>query len=493
LTVEVSKWSLQSFVEITKNPSLSSYVKDVTVVGLVYDWADLYRRSSRPRTIPKLALGVGTIMHQIDQLECGMIGPEQAQSDITALRWANRNLENLHRKGRDVELMRAAFSNIAAVSPSGLQSLSLEVAVYHDNAGNTARAFERFKTPWELFFGAACRTFRLAMAALKGSSLKVKSLTIFNNIPSTLAYSLPCIELGKLDWNALVQSQTLRGLKKLSLSISDQIPRSTEEVDDSKIAELLSPANYSGLPRLLLACPEIEDLYVSIYRIPAITIGKESFDVYDSKKERRAKEAKAARDKRAYNGAQQAMWQRQTFQLMHFKLHCLRIVRFGGFTVTTADFALFLRNHKTTIQSLVLHHIRLKGDPLSMITRVIAGEMSALLEIRLQDITERYFSPPEDEDGYSEGEDGCWRHGLALFRVGDEVLHYTELSGVHNNRNIIRCWGSDVKKEIKYNHESGMRRNNRQFGRDRDPKFRDGECNKWDRLQFGARFEDIDE
>jgi hypothetical protein len=284
---------------------------------------------------------------------------ELSRHDYAAMRWAREKLQRLQQKGRDVDLLRKAFSNVAAASPMGLDSLTLDLGVYRDNVKNFARPSEALETPRGMMSDAAYHVFKLSMAALQGSSLKVKSLNVFTNSDScSTSYGLSILDLSMIDSNALARSQVLAALNRLSISICNDALQDTEKQVEC--------SEHCGIASILLACPNIEDLQISKYGADA-----SGWQGYPTTQQR-------------------VLWERQVSQLMDSGLSRLKTVRLGGFEVQTKDLARFIRNNSKTLQSVILQRVKFWRRPFSVIAKILANELPSLTGVRVQDVAETY-------------------------------------------------------------------------------------------------------
>jgi hypothetical protein len=383
LEVEASKWSLRSFVEVTQKGYLGSNVKHITIVGLVYDLSNLYYKASN-----RLYHAENADLFSPEAWLDMDAKVELSRHDYAAMRWAREKLQTLQQKGRDVDLLRKAFSNVAAASPLGLDSLTLDLGVYRDNVKNFARPSEAPETPREMMSDAAYHVFKLAMAALQSSSLKVKSLNVFTNSDScSTSYGLSILDLSMIDCDVLARSQVLAALKRLSISICDDALQDTEKQVDC--------SEGCGIASILLACPNIEDLQVSNYGADA-----SGWQIYPT-------------------AQQHLLWERQVSQLMYSGLSRLKTVRLEGFQVQTKDLARFIRNDSDALQSVTLERIIFQNRPFSVIAKILANELLSLTGVRVQDIAESY---DDSLDQY------VFKKRLCLHSLED-LQQYVEING----------------------------------------------------------------
>jgi hypothetical protein len=274
--------------------------------------------------------------------------------------------------------LRKAFSNIATVSSSGLESLSLDVGVYRDNVKNFARPTEASETPTDMILEAAHHAFKLTMTALQSSSLKMKSLSIYtNNNACSLGYGLPMLDRNTVDWNALALSQTLGALNRLSINMFDDLPE-----DNGKQVDYAEYDRYShlridlpedrGFSGLLLGCPNIQDLHISVC-------------------------GKASDPWRLYFMTQHGLlWERRIARLMGLRLARRKTLHFEGFTFKTKDLARLFKINGNTVQLVILQNIKVEERPFSVIAKSLVHDLPSLIDIRMQDITEIYHDPSDD-------------------------------------------------------------------------------------------------
>ena len=160
-------------------------------------------------------------------------------------------------------LLSAAFRNLASNSEQKRSySISLEVAVSCQDA--ETRQLPVGGGDWTVFWEAAAYNFHTTLTSLAKSALPINNLNAFNSLSRC---SLGCNELSKIEPVGLAES--LRGLKSLSLSLSDRVLSKSHlqaRIDTCR-ALILDDDNFNGLPSLLALTPGLEELHLHWYDI----------------------------------------------------------------------------------------------------------------------------------------------------------------------------------------------------------------------------------
>ncbi|EME81655.1 uncharacterized protein MYCFIDRAFT_32340 [Pseudocercospora fijiensis CIRAD86] len=248
--VDLTRESLEQFLRQTQSDSLVCLVEDLILVG------------QKAPTVKQL----GDEFMMEEELE--ILRQRKAESD------------SLRKSGRDVKLLAQSLENLAKSRKYGpLPSLRLEVVVYRDTA------YKRLEPigggSWKMIWAEAASTLKTAMSALARSRLAVQQLHVFTDLQRCSVASneiLPAI-----DANARLDK-----LSKLAISVSSRIIDETDRdmnrtgdrydvVDwstrpqERDIEVLKQEAsdenNFSGLPRLLALCSNLEELHVHQYSL----------------------------------------------------------------------------------------------------------------------------------------------------------------------------------------------------------------------------------
>ncbi|KAK9601657.1 hypothetical protein V6Z92_001698 [Aspergillus fumigatus] len=262
--VKITGAHLQQLGLLTQRGWLGCETRHLTLVGVVND---------------TMALDAG--------LKADATNPRKR--DLAILQQRRQDYEQLLESGKIVQLLSQAFKYLATNSAERkLQSLSLEVAVYRQDA-------EREVTPlagssWRLVWQTTAETFRIVLAALQKSLLAVDYLNVFNGSYMQRC-SLESRELSQIDYHNERLSKVLGALKALSISVSDRIlwltPQdaqrssdgsadvidwSDDEHDrriDKAAAEAQDESNFVGLARILDLCHELKSLQIHQYLVNA--------------------------------------------------------------------------------------------------------------------------------------------------------------------------------------------------------------------------------
>jgi hypothetical protein len=252
--VKVTGADLQQLGLLTQRGWLGCETRHLTLVGVVNDTMALEAGIKADATDPR-------------------------KRDLEILRRRRQDYEQLLESGKIVQLLSQAFKYLATNSAERkLQSLSLEVAVYRQDA-------EREITPlasssWRRIWQTTAETFRIVLAALQESLLAVDCLNVFNGYYMQRC-SLESRELSQIDYRNEGLSKVLRALKALSISVSDRIlwltpqgaQRSGDSADvhdrdiDEVTAEAQDENNFVGLARMLGVCHELKSLQIHQYLV----------------------------------------------------------------------------------------------------------------------------------------------------------------------------------------------------------------------------------
>ncbi|KAI8715044.1 hypothetical protein NCS52_01011200 [Fusarium sp. LHS14.1] len=167
-------------------------------------------------------------------------------------------------------LLTQAYDGLAkSHSVDDLLSLSLELRIVKNDLPNyplrNATHLAKSKAAWQ----CAIDVFDQSLRALAASNLKLKHLNIFNG-PDMENCSLPSEQLSMINWSDPGLADSLSTLTSLSVNISTRIfvfQSLRDPPRDSLIGNIpggIGPAleerNFDGLPKVLAACPQLEDL-----------------------------------------------------------------------------------------------------------------------------------------------------------------------------------------------------------------------------------------
>lgn len=281
--IDLTKQSLQAFVDATRSGRLGCLVQDLTLVGIANNPKGL-ESILQEKTRPVVERNGPMFMSTGER--CSEEELVKAERDLHTINRRREEQQQLREHGRDVELLGEAFANIAAHGKSGgLYSLSLEVAMYRDDADEPKRPTSGLG--WKYVWQAAADSYKAAMPALAGSGLQVLRLNLFNS-EGFIRCSIASNELSILDFEDPGLQTCLRSIKSLSISLSDRIIDETDhdakrtgdpgdEVDWSiapkprAIEELRAEAadekNFSGLARLVSLCSNLEELDLHFFNM----------------------------------------------------------------------------------------------------------------------------------------------------------------------------------------------------------------------------------
>ncbi|ETS77415.1 hypothetical protein PFICI_11289 [Pestalotiopsis fici W106-1] len=264
--VKVNSCQLEKLEFITKHGFLGCQIRDLTLVGLVYDTKGLKAAVRR---------------HPEDS---------EKQHDLKELSEQEVDYEDSRDSGLIVRLLGNAFRNIAAKSRAGkLHSLSLEVAVYRLDAQNESRPSEGEN--WQPVWQGAAETFHTVFSSLRESWVRVDDLNIFNE-PYLQQCSIASNELSSVISCTDGLSHTLESLRSLSISMSAPIVNfsqfsdgwahksdsfnaedneESEEDEETRITRLVTKAyhekNFNSFGDLVAACRNLKSLEIHQYSV----------------------------------------------------------------------------------------------------------------------------------------------------------------------------------------------------------------------------------
>lgn len=421
--VDLRAQNLENLVHATSENRLGTLVEDLCLVGIVYNTLAL-------QNIVKKGEKYVRDQNQPSQIPCDDQKVQQAAHDLDILRRRQSEDQELRASRTDVALLTEAFTNLAASkSTPGLKTLSLQIAVYKDNSST--------KTPpreagcWKWNFEAASRTFMLAMTCLCESRLSLQTLDAFAKSPESLGCNIPCDILRYIKFDAV---PTLTTIKNLSIGISDLIINWSEydlqdsgdkeqslprALRDQKLelehlqAQITEDDNYSGLARMIEACPNLEELDVSGYRIPCS------------------------------HRKSVALWRQMRRRLLYHiarieSLHRLQKLRLAGFSsIDSADLVVLLTHHSASLRHLELNNIYVTQGLWEPVVAYLPN--MCLNTVHLEDLW-------EVSGGSSK----------LMHFAGEFEQEYILISGDHARRNVIKCWGPGGREKISCHRYEGM-------------------------------------
>lgn len=349
-TIDLTRPSLEAFVAATQSGLLGCLVQHVTLTGIANNpkgLESILRKKSRPVVDRN-----GPIFMSTEE-RCSAEELAKAERDLETINRRRREHQQLRESEQDVTLLTKAFENIASNGKDGLRSISLEVAMYRDDADEHQRPVGGMG--WKYNWQAAADAFKASMPALAASGLQVQTLNLFNP-ENFLRCSIASNELSALDFDDPGVQSCLQSIKSLSISLSDRIIDETDkalqrtgdpgdEVDWSvpaqnrPIEELRAEAadekNFFGLARLVSLCTNLEELDLHYFNLAISVLSSE-----DAKDE--------------------VVLQRLT-QVSKGCLPKMKKCRMRGFHVWEKDLLAFLRQ-SPNLQDLTLDNMMLTAD-----------------------------------------------------------------------------------------------------------------------------------
>lgn len=281
-TIDLTRSSLEPFVAATQPGRLGCLVQNVTLVGIANNpkgLESLLRKGTRPVVERNGPMFMST------EEKCSAEELAKAERDLKTINRGREEHQQVRETGQDVSLLTKAFENLAMNGKGGLRSLSLEVAMYRDDAEKHQRPVSGMG--WKYNWQAAADAFKTVMPALAASGLQVHTLDLFNP-ENFLRCSIASNELSALDFDDPGVQSSLRSIKSLSISLSDRIIDETDkalqrtgdpgdETDWSvppvnrPIEELRAEAadekNFFGLAKLVSLCTNLEELDLHYFNL----------------------------------------------------------------------------------------------------------------------------------------------------------------------------------------------------------------------------------
>lgn len=351
-TIDLTRQSLQAFVEATRPALLGSLLQNVTLVGIANNpkgLESILRRGAKTITEWKGPMFFST------ERKCSTEELAKVELDLQTINRRREEDAELRQTGQDVALLRKAFANLAASNKDRLlHSLSLEVVVYRDDTETRQRPI--VGGGWKHIFQAATDAFKTVMPALVGSGLQVQRMNILN-ADDLLRCSIPSNELSTLDFDDPDIQSALKPIKSLSISLSDRIidetdlsvartgdpgddidwsvPAKKRDLDELR-AEAADESNFFGLAKIVSLCSNLEELDLHYYNL-AISV----LTPADAKDE--------------------VVLQRLA-ELGKDRLHQLKKCRLRGFHVWESDLLAFVQQ-APLLQDLSLENVMLTRSP----------------------------------------------------------------------------------------------------------------------------------
>jgi hypothetical protein len=184
--------------------------------------------------------------------------------------WKDAQMSSRQNK---ILLLSQAFNGLARNGATGrLPSLSLGVHVPRGRNARQPQALRRFDPI--LVDGAAVDSFQVVFHALAETRLQVEALNIFNNAGH--GFSVPYIELDKINWDGQGLTQCLTTVRSLSINIANRLPKLAADPDinwqqsprehlgrDLPAAQV--EGNLPGLARLFGSLQALESLKLTYF------------------------------------------------------------------------------------------------------------------------------------------------------------------------------------------------------------------------------------
>lgn len=394
--VDITRPSLEAFVEATSAGRLGYLLQNLTLVGIVNNTKWLAAKAKQ--------------------------GEHEAfAQDFAILQERQEDFDEMHEAGIDVELLTQAFANLKASGKRQISSLFLAVEIYRENAETRLQPVNGGS--WKMIWQSAVDTYRTALSSLSASGLHMNQLNVFEGLQrcSIAANEIDLPEVPGL-------ADILASLGSLSISLSDTIVEECptdigdtgdgadsidwEAADEVKPLEEIQdevdrPSNYRGLATFLQYCPKLEELVLHQYKLDLQT---------------RMPEIRFRRER----------YMQHIAETVH--LSRLRNLTLRGLE-TTAEVLLSFLRRATALQEISLQHVRL-----------CQGTFREFFDYCTSDdneIERLYF------DDLFESSDGM------IFFEGFGVPKFMPMNRPCSNT-LERSGRSEIKRPISYCHAEGL-------------------------------------
>lgn len=415
--VDITRPSLEAFAEATRANRLGCLLQNLTLVGIVNNTKKLAKKSRNPRG---------------DQ--------RKRAQDLAILVERQRDFDDMHEDGIDVELLGEAFHNMKASGKSEILSVSLAVEVYREDAETRLQPAKGGS--WKMIWQCAVDTYRTALLSLGASGLHTNKLNVYEGIQRC---SLAGNEINTLDFTEPGLADVLSSLRSLSMSLSDKIVElSATDIGDTgdpsdsvdwEAAEETRPvaevqdevdheSDYEGLVVLLQQCPRLESLALHHFALDTQPMMPEiNFRRY-LYMERIAERA----------------------HVPHLKELSLR-----GISVTAKALLSFVK-HAPTLKAISLQHTSLRRAAFREFFDYCTSDRTQLERLYFDDLLHSEGLVLFEEPGAPEPVLGNIPCGNTLDRSGAEVrkpirYRYPAEDHVMIGNPFMATWRSDIRKE----------------------------------------------
>lgn len=256
--VELTEQRLRLFVAVTASDGLGCLLQDLTVVAPVYNTLELTARIGK-KTAKVAELDENGRSCRMGRKYLTEEEVRQAELDLAILRRRHAEQLDFKRRGRDVELLSQAFSNLATHGAS-LRMLRTEVVAYKDDT--TTPLLPLFGGSEYPIWTAAAYASHTLFASLANRDLSVRSMNLFNSM-RMLRCSLSDDEFNSVDFTSGGLDMSVSHLAELSWSISDTIFDQNSRASSSEDAT--KEFNFDGLRSLLRTCSSIRKLDLTYF------------------------------------------------------------------------------------------------------------------------------------------------------------------------------------------------------------------------------------
>lgn len=287
--VDITRPSLQAFVEAMRPGHLGCLLQNLTLVGIVNNTIMLAKLAAKAKEIEDERDEESEDGEGDDEDEEGKEDNEESVEslarELAILVQRQEDFDDMHEAGTDVELLRQAFTNLKANGNSEISSVSLAIEIYREDPVKRVQPGDFKAGSWKMIWQCAAETYRTALLSWGASGPHINQLQVYEGIQRC---SLAGNEIDTLDFTEAGLVDALSSLRSLSMSLSDKIveltatdigdtgdpsdsvdweaaeeTRPVEEVQD----EVDRQSNYKGLTILLQQCPRLESLTLHHFKL----------------------------------------------------------------------------------------------------------------------------------------------------------------------------------------------------------------------------------
>ncbi|KAF7195574.1 hypothetical protein HII31_03168 [Pseudocercospora fuligena] len=279
--INFSEQKLKAFVDLTNaQDSVVSLVEELTIIGDVNNTMMLEKVVANGSKVITKQQGVFTTSteHRLSETEL-----DDARENLEILTRRQDEQQDLRRTRKDVDLLAEALQNLQG---KGLRLITLEVRVFEEDASNGSPPVAGGN--WRPIWTRAAEVLEATVATLAKSKFLLQELDAFSELRRC---AVPCDEVGNIKFHGENLKVALHSLTAFSISTSNRILNQLQDdtpdlrmknnPDGSPVnplipvvpahdpdvlrAQATGEANFTGLPKLLNLCGNLEKLDLHFY------------------------------------------------------------------------------------------------------------------------------------------------------------------------------------------------------------------------------------